>query len=400
MAVFDNKISVDAALDEAARLEQAGDHQSALHVYEHLHRQEPANLDLKYRAGTAMLRLGRLEDAVPLLRQVVFHAPDNAPARANLGNAHLLLGQLDKAEEAFAAVLELQPDNRNALFGLATIRIKADRHREAAPLTHRLMELLPNNAAALTLAADAGSADPQLDAAIARYRQALRIDPNYCPALLGLGRVLCQRHRLDEALLLALRAIDVQPNKADGYALRGRILLEKEDFRAAKHSLIQALALSPQDVDILVQLSVTARRAGDFACAVEFAERAWAEHSASRPAAKALGAALSALGHAVAAREVLMAGGIRENVSAGTLQLIADIAANAEPLPESSEFAEDGEIPAHFEAEVYEQADEEAGEIFDGEAPDANNGLQGRQTKATEESDWESDSQLSLFRGF
>lgn len=374
MAVFDDKISIDAAVAEAARLEQGGDHDAALTIYENLHQRHPTDLDLKYRTGTAMLRVGRLEEAVPILRQVVFNDPDHTRARSNLGNAHLLLEQYDYATEAFRAVLDFDPKNKNALFGLATILIRQNRHAEALPLAQRLVNELPNSPAALTIAADAGSLDPQLDVAIARYRQALRIDSDYIPAYLGLGRALQQRKRGKEAYDCARAVIERQPSNPAGHDLKGAILTEMHDYEAAEKAYLKALEFAPEDVRILIHLTEAARKAGKTQRALIYAERAWTLDPRNKHAGKALGSTLSALGKNALAREILLAGGARADVRAETLVKIRKL---AEEIRKSA--GEEGAIPtvsrpagqpeppspAHADEEITPPTVEEEAENYD-----------------------------------
>ncbi|MBA5776839.1 tetratricopeptide repeat protein [Stappia sp. F7233] len=322
MSASDDTIGIEAALDEAGRLERGGDHASAVTIYEHLHRSLPEDLEITYRLGTAFLRTGRLEEAVPLLRQVVFHNPGHLAARTNLGNAFLLMDLLDKAEEHFQAVLQNEPDNRNALFGLASALIQQGRNLEALAYCDRLMMQLPNNAAALTLAGEAASDDPRLNIAIARYRQALKADPDYVPALLGLSRALYRRRRFDEALSLTERAALRQPRNAEALALKGQILSALQDFQAAMQVLTTAIELAPDNAGLQVEFSVAARRQGELGPAIESAFAAWNLQPTSVEAAKALGAALSAVGKAAAAREVLMSGGDLGSLGHSTRELL------------------------------------------------------------------------------
>ncbi|NRG18979.1 tetratricopeptide repeat protein [Rhizobiales bacterium] len=277
-----------------------------------------------------MLRVGRLEEAVPVLRQVVFNDPDHTRARSNLGNAHLLLENYDYAAEAFRAVLDFDPKNKNALFGLATILIKQGLPGEALPLAQRLVNELPSNPAALTIAADASSLDTtQLDAAIARYRQALRIDSNYIPAYLGLGRALQQRKRSKEAYDCACAVIEREPSNPEGYDLKGAILAEMQDYEAAENAFLRALEITPRDTRILIHLTEAARKAGKPLRAVAYAEQAWTLDPTNKHAGKALGSSLSALGKNSLAREILLAGGARADIKAETLVNIRKLAEEA-----------------------------------------------------------------------
>lgn len=308
---------MDQALADAAAQEASGDPDGALRVYLELVQRDDRAHEAKYRAGTALMRRGDLDEAVTLLRQVSFACPDHVPARANLGNALLLLERIEPARDAFLAVLERAPDNRNALYGLATVLMRLGRPDEAAPFALRLKELLPGSAAVLTLDADAQAALNRVAPAIAQYRQALRIDPAYGPALTGLAETLFRQNRLDDAEDYARKAAHIQPESASLQALLGRILLARDDLSGALAAFDAAQTREPENPDHAVQLSSCYRRAGDLIGALRQARYAWELDPTGKAAANALGTALAAAGAAQRARTVLMCQGQRDKVPDG-----------------------------------------------------------------------------------
>ncbi len=283
------------------------DSDPALQGYMDAYEKNPDDVDATYRAATALLRSGELEDASSLLRKIVFNYPEHTRARANLGNCQLLLNDLANAEISFRAVLEAQPTNHNALYGLATIQIRLGHFTEAAQTAHKLLGLLPDNAPVLTLYADALASDPQPGQAIAAYNAALKLDGTYHPALVGYAKLLTRRKRFEEALDLALRATNIGTGSPDAYEVLGDVYWHTQNIEEAEHAYLAALDRAPENAPLKVKLSHIARRRGDFGLALRYADDAYCEDPENRDTGNALGNTLVAFGERVAARALLTA---------------------------------------------------------------------------------------------
>jgi tetratricopeptide (TPR) repeat protein len=72
--------------------------------------------------GLALLNLGRIQAALPLLASAVEHSPQNPDLRNNLGAAHLFRGELTEARRHFRLALQLDPNNLEAKLNLETIQ--------------------------------------------------------------------------------------------------------------------------------------------------------------------------------------------------------------------------------------------------------------------------------------
>ena len=89
--------------------------------------------------GSALQTEGRLDEAVPLLRQAVAARPDHAPARNNLATALRSAGRIDEAIAEFEETLRRQPAYLDAEYNLghdaARGRPHRRRYRSFAPRT-------------------------------------------------------------------------------------------------------------------------------------------------------------------------------------------------------------------------------------------------------------------------
>ncbi|SHM65105.1 tetratricopeptide repeat protein [Roseibium suaedae] len=294
------------AFDEALEFDRQGDSGSALNAYLTALELAPDDMEIAYRAATALLRAGHLEEAASQLRRVVFVEPDNTAARANLGNCQFLLGDHANAETNFIEVLAASPDNRNALYGLATVRMEQGKRAAALDPAQRLLALMPDSAPALTLYGQIISTDAQTSNAVASLRKAVNIDPTYQPALISLAELCIRRKRFDEALDLARRAHELQPSAGAPLRIMSDALQHQGAFEEAHDALMKAIEVDPgHRLETLVRLSTVCRKMGNGIDALLHARQAVRVSPQNPEAGNALGSALAALGQMLVARAVL-----------------------------------------------------------------------------------------------
>ncbi len=102
----------DSALEQqlALALQQGGDYQASLPLFEKMLSAEPKSADLNFFVGEAHLRLEQPEQAAPFLETAVRLNPKLAPARASLGLAYMRIGKAAEAIPHLEAVLNADDD--------------------------------------------------------------------------------------------------------------------------------------------------------------------------------------------------------------------------------------------------------------------------------------------------
>jgi tetratricopeptide (TPR) repeat protein len=197
--------------------------------------------------ATALCRLGRYDEAFPLLRQLVNAEPHNPGIHELMGVAVLRL--VYPAEGLPPAMQELA---RRA--GLAFSRAETGQVLEGRREFEELLQERPDlphgrYAYGVLLLAQ----DP--DGAVLEFEKELRRDPNHLPALLQLGNEMLQREQRDRARLYIERALQVEPRSPAALGLMGRLLMEVGDMAAAAHWLEEAVRLAPENQKLHIQLA-------------------------------------------------------------------------------------------------------------------------------------------------
>lgn len=394
------------AFDEALDFDRQGDSASALNAYLTALELAPDDMEIAYRAATALLRAGHLDEAASQLRRIVFVEPDNTAARANLGNCQFLLGDYANAETNFIEVLAASPENHNALFGLATVRLEQGKRAAALDPAQRLLALLPDNAPVLTLYGQIISTDAQASNAVASLRKAVSIDPTYQPALIALAELCIRRKRFDEALELARRAHQLQPSSGAALRLMSDALQHQGAFEEAHDALMKAIEVDPgHRLETLVRLSTICRKMGNGIDALLHARQAVRVSPQNPEAGNALGSALAALGQMLVARAVLtsiarktpMDDALLDRVDEAclaaeqqkALQTAAELSAAAEQLKKGIEPAKPPFAKAH-------EADEQPQSVIANE-PEAEQTSGAKEDEPQRSEDGEEMEQIDLF---
>ena len=92
---------------------------------------DPTLLHVRYRQSQVLWRLGRQQDAIAMLTEVLATEPGYDPGWRTLAQWELDLGDLDAAEAAIELAWTLQPKRPGTLETLINVRLQQDRAAEA-----------------------------------------------------------------------------------------------------------------------------------------------------------------------------------------------------------------------------------------------------------------------------
>ena len=167
--------------------------------------------------GQVLLKLGRVEDAVPFLQRAGVLMPDDADLQCDLGNALQTLGQLSGASAAYQRSVQLNPNLSRAWYS----------------------------------AGCAESSRKEYAASVACFRRALAIDPGWAEAQHNLGQVLFKLGQVEEALALFRQAAEggdpALPSAAIAVVIPGSIASNNQAILDARRNWAEC-HLPPQRI--------------------------------------------------------------------------------------------------------------------------------------------------------
>lgn len=174
------ELSVEEALEIAARAHRAGDVPVAEALYQRILQVAPDHAAALHLYGVLHHQTNRPREAIRLIRRSIEIEPEDPSAHINLGNVLFELDRPDLAIKAYTTAIMLRPgeiDARNNL-GVALRVLRRPEEAEAI------------------------------------YREALAIGQGHRDVWNNLGRLLASLGRIDEAIAAHTRALELEPADA------------------------------------------------------------------------------------------------------------------------------------------------------------------------------------------
>ncbi|RMF63231.1 MAG: tetratricopeptide repeat protein [Bacteroidetes bacterium] len=223
----------------ADRYQREGDFETALRHARAALEQAPDDLAYQYRVGLMLVRTGRPDEALPLLRSVVERQPWHYGAWFNLGQALQQLGdpsagevlaraEAVRAEQAVVERLEREartsPESFAKQVELADALRRSGRLADALQVYHRALSLHPGHLGLLNNLATLYLQQGDTTEALARYRDILRQDSTFAETWLNLGLHYARTGRTRAAEAALRKAFRYGADNPAVQAVRQRLL--------------------------------------------------------------------------------------------------------------------------------------------------------------------------------
>lgn len=279
---------------------------TALAAYEQAARLDPQRADYARAAGALLLRRGDPTRARSLLAAALRrtrHDPEtwfqvgmlhtaagawhlavrsfrraarssgSARYESALGRAYLHLGMANEACAAFERALLLQPDDTDTLDAYQSALETCGRLEAAYAIGRRVARLAPGNAAIQQRAGSLALRLGRVNEALELLDRAVALDSHLVAAHIDRSRTLLAAGRAEAALAAAQQASALASDQAQPAALAAEALIALRRDDEARPLLERALARDPNLLPACVALRDLLARAGDYATAVNLAQR-------------------------------------------------------------------------------------------------------------------------------
>lgn len=237
---------------------RARHYERAQHAFEVALKARPGDVDSLYELGRVEASLQDYTRAVYLLAQARKLAPQRADVLLALARAAQSAGFFGDAILAYEEYLKLHPADdlvrrdRALVNGVIWGYIRANLEESTKELT-QYVEKHPGDAIGFyDLAQVWERADPL--ASLARVSKAIELDPTLEPARFERARLLQKAGRTEDSIADLKAAIRLNPRDAGALDLLGLDYLDLDQPADAEKALREALALAPNDPDILFHL--------------------------------------------------------------------------------------------------------------------------------------------------
>jgi tetratricopeptide (TPR) repeat protein len=196
-----NELTGGGGADPAANV-------AALERAYQINREDP---ELKAALGAAYLKLERVAEALPLLRDAAERLPDDVLTQGNAGMAYAMSGDFRSAAQLFERVLELDPSSREAMGTLGQIYLRSGQPERAEKLLERSVELAPGDPRAHYALGEFYHQTGQMGPALEQYEEASRLDPTVGAYLYQQAMIHGQRGDETKARQLVAQARILDP---------------------------------------------------------------------------------------------------------------------------------------------------------------------------------------------
>jgi serine/threonine protein kinase/Flp pilus assembly protein TadD len=220
-------------------LTQRGAREGALALLRRAQERFPGDFWINHDLGMALqtCQPPQRAEAIRFLTAAVAVRPESAGARFDLGKALLKQGRLDEAIGAFRKATELNGDYVQAHNDLGFALNRKGRLDEAVAAYLQALQRKPDftlaHANLVTVLIDKGQVDEALEAC----RRAIRAKADQATVYFLLGVAQMRKGRVDEALTAYRRAIDRKPDYAEAHCNLGIALQRKGEFARAAAAL-------------------------------------------------------------------------------------------------------------------------------------------------------------------
>lgn len=167
--------------------------------------------------GNALVRLGRVADALELYFAAVQAQPGRFEAHANLGSLLLAAHRFGEAETHLRRALVLRPEQAPLHVALGQACSAQGRAAEAESCFMRALALSPDDTQVLVAWAGALRQGRRFEQAAEAYRRVLELQPRHPLAHYGLGHCLREQGMAPEAADSFARAVAAQPDYIDAH---------------------------------------------------------------------------------------------------------------------------------------------------------------------------------------
>ena len=240
-----------ALLEQAERLQRAGNMAEAARAYSQVLRQEPAHAQALQQLGLICFTVGQYADAERLLASAVRVNPGSAELSYSRGCALQQLGRHEDALAAFARALSIRPDFVEARNNRGVTLLTLERAAEALTCFDRVAKQYPQLATVHNNRATALNMLKRPEEALQAAEMALALQPDSPDPLFSRGSALAALGRREEALSSFDRALAIAPNHVNALTYRGIVLEMLHRPADALDSYNAALRVKPNDPNLL-----------------------------------------------------------------------------------------------------------------------------------------------------
>ncbi len=236
---------VEELFKKALEARERGDYQGALDLLFEAQQIDPANLDVAFYTGLTQYNLGKFEEAMLKLRDVLIKAPLYVDAKIILGRVLIALGKLPESEKLLREAIAQSPDYMDGYDALASNLLAQKKTEEAIFILDLGLTKKPDDAILLVKKAKILfiTKDYKKSAAVARILTGNTDLYGRYQGHVLLGKIAFEQNpmKIELATPDLQEAIDLEPIESEAYLVLSDVYISVWKFKEARQVLETAL---------------------------------------------------------------------------------------------------------------------------------------------------------------
>jgi Flp pilus assembly protein TadD len=235
---------------EAVDLIKAGKSDEAVPILKEYLEKTPDNAAVQFTLGKAYINTKQFDLAIPPLQKALALKPDQSGAHFYLGIAYSQMGQDAEALKEFEAEIPISPNQESAYSNAAAIYEKQGNLDKALEYYKKAAEIAPNRPELHASMASIYEKKGDQAAAQAEYKALGEADPAHAAVTwFNIGAIAKNSDRNDEAVKAFQKAVELDPAYAAAHRELGYALVKQGNFKGAVAQFNKYLELSPKAPD-------------------------------------------------------------------------------------------------------------------------------------------------------
>ena len=175
---------------------------------------------IKARLGLYLQEYGEIQESIQLLQEALQQDPYHTEAYNYLGVSYFKTGNLDQAEKAFQEALKLDSDYAMAINNLGNVYLTQGKYDQAINVYSKAISVDPHLASAYNGLAVASYRKGDINEALNNWKRALEIDETQADAAYNLGKTFLRLNNKEEALKYLELFLKIAPPQKYGQDIK------------------------------------------------------------------------------------------------------------------------------------------------------------------------------------
>ncbi|MFP4511216.1 MAG: tetratricopeptide repeat protein, partial [Spirochaetaceae bacterium] len=230
-------------------------------------------LKRRFDRAAKALKIGDVEQAGELARQLTRELPGRAAVHLLMGSVHSSAGRYDRAARSFEKAVEIEPDNIEAQNNLGVAYRQLGEFAKALAAVEQALAIRSDRSDVYYNLGNIHKSLGNFEDAKASYEKAIELDPTFALAYNNLGTLLHQNGDPREALRVLRAGLQVDANHPKLHYNLGLVYESLGELEEARTEYRESLTKKPGWTDALNNLGIVYQRLNRFDDSIDtFAE--------------------------------------------------------------------------------------------------------------------------------